>query len=158
MQSVQNIFFTARLTLFTGQRIPVGGIHRLQRDDVLIAQACDGAGEHSLDPVALADFTPDFTGDALIRRAPHELQGLLRFSFRKNIQVRGLFQVNREGFLQSSVKYRISGGIHQIAEQDGVLLRHGSAPARGEEHRQSQGSHHDSGNSRVLAKRCRPTG
>ena len=155
MQRVQNFFFTARLNLFTSQRIAAGGIHRLQSDYKLIPQIRDRAGKHRPDAVALADFAPDFTGDALVRRPSHELQRLLRFSFRKNIQVRGLLEIDCQRFFQRSIKDRIGSGVHEIGDQNRVLLGHGASPAHGDEHCQGQRDHQHSGNSHILAQSCR---
>ena len=123
MKRVQDLLFALRLDFFARQRFAGTGVDRIQRDHILAAEIGDRASQHGFDAVALADFASHVAGDALVGRAPHELQRLPHLLVGEDVQVRRLLQIDRQRLLERAVENRIGRGVHEIRDQNVLLGR-----------------------------------
>jgi hypothetical protein len=123
IERLEHLLLAVGLGLFARQHVAVLRIHRGNRNDVMRAQAADGAGEHGLGAFAQADFARNVVSNAFLRRPAHEAQRLANARFRQQVQVRRLLQLHRQCLLQRSVKYGVAGGVDEVGENHGVLFR-----------------------------------
>src|SRR6202041_3559130 len=79
IQRLEHLLLAVNLHLFACQCVPGRAIQGGQRDDVVIAEAGNGASQHGFDALALADFAGNFVGEALIPGPAHEAQSLADF-------------------------------------------------------------------------------
>ena len=122
MQRVQDILFAVCLDLLARKGFTSADVDRLQGDGVVAAQAFDGAGEQGFDAVPQADFSADVGGDAVVRIAPHELQGLAGLLLGKHVQVRRLSQIDRQRLFERAVENRVGSGVHEVGDQNGIFF------------------------------------
>ena len=62
-------------------------------------------------------------GQSFILRPSHKFQSFANARFRRDVEIWGLLELHRQSLLQSSVKNRIAGRIHEVSEQDGIFFR-----------------------------------
>ena len=123
--------FRLCLNLLASERIAGSSIDSFQSDDILPPDAVNAAIQHGLDAVALRDFAADFAGDAVRGAAAHELQCLADLLVGKDVQIRGLPEIDGQRFLESAIEDGIGGGVYEIGNQDRIFLGEGvSAPEK----------------------------
>ena len=122
MQRIQHIFFSVGLSLLASERIAGRNIGCFQSDDILASNAIDAAVQHGLDAIALTDFAADVAGDAVAGAAAHELQCLADLLVGKDVQIRGLPQIDGQRFLESAIEDGVGGSVYEIGNQDRIFL------------------------------------
>src|SRR5580693_4310823 len=85
-QPIENLFLGCGGNLLLCEGISVLAIYSFQAEEVLAANACDGASDPSLAVCALADFLSDFRRKARVGGPRHESQRLTDPVVRENIQ------------------------------------------------------------------------
>jgi len=81
----------------------------------------NGAVEHGRAAHPLAKFPRYRRGKVCIGRLPHHLQCLLDTPLGDHAQEGRLLQLYGQSLTQRSVEYRITRGIHEVGEDNGVL-------------------------------------
>ena len=128
----QRLLFAVGPSLHLGKRVPGRGIDGVECHNVLTADPCDRSGEDRFHSRPLGDFAPGRGSDPCIRRLAHQGQRLAHPFVGNHVEERRLLQVDRQRFLQRSVEDSVACGIHEICQQDGVLLCDGLSSGRTE--------------------------
>src|SRR4029077_7151680 len=126
VKRLQHAFPAGSLALFFGERIAGVAVHGFKSDDILGAQAGNGSFEESFGPGAQANFAGDGRGNLVSGGAAHELKGLAKAAFGKNVDEGRLAQVYGQRLLQGIVENRLAGRVVKIGEDDGILFGEGS--------------------------------
>jgi len=123
-----------------------GSVDRLQRNHIRTSQRRDGTREHGLNMRALANFPADVAGKTCLRRFAHQLQRLLHLGIWNDIEIRRLAQAHSQRLLESTVEDRITGGVGEVGEQDGIFFGQGLSFVGTVEKTASyeEGNHHQS--------------
>ena len=147
----------AGLLLHLRQRIAGGSVDRLQRNDIFTPQRRNGSGEHGLNVGALANFPADVAGETRVGRLAHQLQRLLHLGIRNDIEIRRLAQAHSQRLLESAVEDRITGGIGEVGEEDGIFFGEGLSLVGAVEKTAShqEGNHHQSNRNQYLPAAAR---
>ncbi len=85
VERLENLFLACGFGLLTSEgiaRLRVGGF---ERDDVIAAQAGDGAGDDGLGVFALRNFLGKVASDALVGFSSHEAKSILDFGFGEKV-------------------------------------------------------------------------
>ena len=110
----QHLLLAGRLHLLARHHVAGLRVDGLEGEHVILPEAGDGAAEQRLQPFALRDLACDRWRDALVRRPPHQTQGLTCPLIAKDFQERRLFERHCERHLQRAVEYRLAGRVHEI--------------------------------------------
>ncbi len=95
-------------------------------------QTGNRAGEQRLHLFPARDLTRKRSRHTLVRRAPHQTQGLARTVVRKHLQKGRLFQRDCKRHLERSVEDGLAGSVVEVGQDDGVLLGQRASPKRNE--------------------------
>ncbi len=104
VKRLQHLLFTVGLYLGASQGISGLRVHRVQINHVVAAKRRNRARQHGFYAIPQADFPRYIAGHPLVGRPPHQAQRSLNSRLRKNVQIRRLLQLHRQGLLQSSIE------------------------------------------------------
>ncbi len=132
VEGLQHLFFARSFDLLAGEGVAGLGVVGFQSDDVIVAEAGDGAGDDGFGVFAEGNFAGQVFGDALIGLAAHEAESVLNFGFGEQVEVGRLLELNGKGLLQSAVENGVAGGIDEFREDYGIFVGERAGVARGE--------------------------
>ena len=105
-----------------GQLIAIVAVHGFQADDVLRAQAGDGAFDGGGAGGALADVASEIVSEAGVFWLRHEGERLRDALVGEQVQERGLFQLRREALAKRAIEDGVAGGVDEVGEDDGIFF------------------------------------
>src|SRR5258707_14812346 len=117
------MILVARLSFRAHQRFPAYAVDRLEGQKVRRADLRYRTVEDSGAPSPLAEFPRNLRCYLHIRLLAHHLQGLLDLLVRDNAQEGRLLQLYGKPLPQRAVKYRVSGRVREVGQDDGVFVR-----------------------------------
>src|SRR5205085_11249025 len=99
------------------------GIERFERDHVMAAETRDRSRQQSFQSLPFANLAAHVARDALIRRTAHEPERFAYAFFRKQIEKRGLPEIDGERLFQRAVENSFACRVHELREQHRVAIR-----------------------------------
>jgi hypothetical protein len=97
-------------------------VHGVDADDVLRAEAGDGAFDGGGTAGALANLAGEFAGEADVLGLSHQGQGLCDFLIGEEIEEGGLFKLGGEALTKCAVEDGVTGSVGEVGEDDGVFV------------------------------------
>ena len=119
---VQHVLFIDCLDLLPGERCAILTSDGLERDDIAFPQTRDRAVDGGRGPFADADFVRDLIGDAGARRKTHQAENALRLPVIHDFEKRRLFQLDGQSLAKRAIEDRIARVVHEIRQDDRVLV------------------------------------
>ena len=128
----QHLLLAGRFGLLARHHVAGLGVDGFEREHVVASETGDRAGEQRLELFAPRNLARKGAGEALVRRALHQSQGLSRTVVWKHLQKRRLLQRHRQRHFERAVEDRLAGCVFEVGQDDRVLLGQRAGPWRDE--------------------------
>jgi hypothetical protein len=91
---------------------------------------------------ALRDFARHLTSDPFVRRPVHQAQHVADSIVREHLDERRLLQRDGQRHLQRAIEHRLARRVHEVREQDRVLLGQRIRAPSAERREEHDSGHH----------------